>query len=736
MAFKIDKDNLGGGIPNKLNEATDKVENSSSSNTTQSNNTKHDNNSSSNESNQTVKVNIPLLQNVANKIKDAVDNMASAVKSLNVASSKLPSANKSPKVTEAKIQTTETTSETAYLSSIWDKALQKYNEMEEELKDNIANLKSKISAPVALSGGDSNSVHVGTSTNSEKLETEEFYQACEANGVSSAQMKADYFTVVERRGQREADLVLNGFVQNRPSNFADYNFHPVDLDISNANASSYYFDPNEIGEYHVNSETLGISGVDFEFVQVLPNDCTALEQITYDYAKANFINTARTLPSNMLTNGQNTSGTKVILTCSNDAMNVLNEEGNKNTNWGGFYNYENDVVTVDAHGTLINNEYYTRDVVIHELAHRFDDIYADKENNTNWQSDKRSWQTYRDEDIDIIPPLVKDGYVGRKNDGSVNDAFNQNEFFAETVVAYAINSLALKNQAPREYNAVQTMLGEDTAGFYNKNINAVLNGTLKNYEGSLVQELLVSPEENTQPSSKEDLIDNGEETIEIEHPEIIDEGESNVTPKEEDIPNSEDYNQSVEENKIEEPKQDNNESNNQQTQIEPEKPIISNKLKDYDNQIRGFRSTNNESSNNKAQYNRNDIYTEAEEHSYIPPVNTIKSLERWSLDYETNEIAIYANNYYTMLENGDLDMPDEDDVMINMLDKWNKLYEDNKEKLKDLQYKDCPKYQNMKEFFINMMIIYFKKPDDLRKLSPEVYDSYTEIFGADSGGTW
>ena len=723
MALKLDRDNLGGGVPNKLKEASDKIE-TTSSNTSSSSRSNSSNSTSNKGGDKLVKVNIPLFENVANKIKDAVDNMSLAAKNLTAALNKVQSESKSPKITEAKIKTTEITNETSFFSNIWDNAVKKYKEMEEEVKQNIANLQNNISSPVALSTESPSSSSLRTIADVKKLESEDFYNTCELNGVSTEQMKKDYEYIVEKKGQEEADLVLKAFIKNRPSNFSDYSFNPTDKKLSPADASNYYFDPNEIGKYQVNSETLKISEVDFEFVQVLPIDCTILEQITYDYVKANTINTMRTMPSELLAKAQNTPGSKVVLTSSNEAMNRFDQMGNKNTNWGGLYNYENDVVIIDAHGTFINNKYYTRDAVIHEFAHRFDDIYVDKKNNTKWQSDNTSWEKYHKEDLEKIPSLVQHGYEAFNSDGSINENFNQNEFFAETIVAYAINPLGLKDQAPREYAAVKKMLGDNTEGFYNENINSVLNGTLKNYSGSLVPEMQTISDENQPPLLEDDLVDETEVS------------EENTTNS------SNNGNQSDGADKADngisgEPRQGTNAIDNRQAYIDPEKQIDINKLKDYNNRLGTMQPTGNEvHTTNPYQYNRNEIYVEPFQYSYVPPINASRSIENWSSDYETREIAIYANNYYTMLEAGDLDMPDEDDIMINMFDKWNKLYEENKEKLIDLQYKDCPKYQNVKEFFINMMIIYFKSPDDLRKLSPEVYDSYTEIFGADSGGTW
>ena len=111
----------------------------------------------------------------------------------------------------------------------------------------------------------------------------------------------------------------------------------------------------------------------YEFNQVLPKDCTKIEGLVYNFSKANIINTMRTLPDKYLKLCSEGSSNSIILTTSREAM-------NNDGTWSGYYKpssiyrRNNNMIVIDIHGSLNDNEYYTQDTIIHEMAHKFDDM--------------------------------------------------------------------------------------------------------------------------------------------------------------------------------------------------------------------------------------------------------------------------------------------------------------------------------------------------------------------------
>ncbi len=293
--------------------------------------------------------------------------------------------------------------------------------------------------------------------------------------------------IYDNRGKKAFEGVINYLLRGRPKNYNDNQFRP--RPGGGLRNELYDFDLETIDNYEKNSEGIDIaSECWYDFVQVLPEDCTDIERIAYDYFKANIINTMRALPESFQnTVGGNGTKSTVILTSDSDSQ---DHKGN----WAGyycpglFYDAGGNVVVLMALEDFHNgiyfsdiNAFYTRDVIIHELSHCFDDnlegldlTYEDLLNGRNYSTGVKTeaWKGLYDKYHQLLPDVLWNGYEDYK--GSVV------EFFADAMNAYFVNPDRLKELCDEElYNAITEALGGDYGGYYTNNIDSVLDTPYK-----------------------------------------------------------------------------------------------------------------------------------------------------------------------------------------------------------------------------------------------------------------
>ena len=274
--------------------------------------------------------------------------------------------------------------------------------------------------------------------------------------------------VYDNRGSNSAYNVIKALGNNCPKNYFEYHFLPTNQSKNNA---SYDFNNSTIYQYETNSEIININGYNYEFNQVLPKDCTKTERLVYNFTKANVINTMRTLPDNYLRLCSLGNSNSIILTSSKEAM-------NNPSNWGGYYkpsNYFSDntnMIVIDVNRGMEMNDYYTQDILIHELSHKYDDMLRN-ENIINsllgreyYSTTDSNWKEMFEKHQDIIKSLTHYEY---------KDFPNINEFFGDTAVAYFKNPHELKNNCPEIYDLFSKTLGKEYGYSYNDKIVEILN---------------------------------------------------------------------------------------------------------------------------------------------------------------------------------------------------------------------------------------------------------------------
>ena len=280
----------------------------------------------------------------------------------------------------------------------------------------------------------------------------------------------DLLYILNKRGSSEAHAVMQALVNNAPNNYLSYNFNPGNI----TNTDKYYdFNSNTINNYSTNSEIININGYDYEICQVLPSDVTNTEKLVYNFSKANVINTMRTLPDKYLKLCSGGSSNSIILTSSREAM-------NNSGVWSGYYKpssiyvRNNNMIVVDIHGSLIDNEYYTQDTIIHEMAHKFDDMMYETNliekifGKPNYTNNHNEWQECFNKYKNILNGIDYDGY----------EQFpNVNEFFGDAMVAYFKSPETVKKLCPELYELTSKMLdGEYGYSYSDRIVNILYSG--------------------------------------------------------------------------------------------------------------------------------------------------------------------------------------------------------------------------------------------------------------------
>ena len=289
-------------------------------------------------------------------------------------------------------------------------------------------------------------------------------------GLNAFDVLNELSEIYLRSGRDETTNIMYALLNNCPDNYEDYNFNPVSQLYDD---NQYGYNPDTIGNYETNSEIISINGINFEFAQVLPKNCTNIERLVYNFAKANCINTMKTLPKEYLDLSTECydRGNVIILTCDKNAMTYPG-------GWAGLFNqhpsivlprkdFASGIICLDIHLTIEYakskelSEFITKDGFIHELGHRFCTLTGQ-----NVDSQKDWWNLvsfFNKLKMEVILPLGYD-----------SDAYDDiNEFVADIFAAYFTRGEELKRFCPDLYEKISQMLGGDFGGSYSKNIKRI-----------------------------------------------------------------------------------------------------------------------------------------------------------------------------------------------------------------------------------------------------------------------
>ncbi len=286
-------------------------------------------------------------------------------------------------------------------------------------------------------------------------------------GLDKEKVMNDLLTIFNKRGNTEAHAIMQALVNNAPDNYNEYHFNPGNITKS---YKQYDFNSDTVDNYVTNSEIINVNGYDYEICQVLPKDVTETEKLVYNFAKANVINTMRTLPDKYLQLCSEGSTNAIILTTDRAAM-------KNNGIWSGYYKpssiyvRNNNMIVVDIHGSLVDNEYYTQDTIIHEMGHKFDDMMYETNiidklfGKPNYSNNNSAWTECYKKYKNVLNGINLDGY---------EEFPNVNEFFGDAMVAYFKSPELVKRLCPELYELTSKMLDGEYGYSYNERIANIL----------------------------------------------------------------------------------------------------------------------------------------------------------------------------------------------------------------------------------------------------------------------
>ena len=290
----------------------------------------------------------------------------------------------------------------------------------------------------------------------------------EEYGLDQETIVNDLLYVYDKRGSTEAYAIIRALENNAPQNYHEYNFNPT----SQMHSNDYYdYNDNTINKYQTNSENIDINGYTYEIAQVLPKDCTKTEELAYNFGKTNIINTMRTLPDKYLKICSQGNSNAITLTYTRDAM-------NNTANWSGYYkpsaflSSKTNSITIDIHGSFIDNTFYTQDTLIHEMGHKFDDLLYGKNvidwifGTTSYTKSHSEWTKAYKKYSNVVSGLNMSGYMTYPN---------VNEFFGDATVAYFKTPDLVKTMCPEVYTLMNNMLDGEYGYSYDEKIVHILN---------------------------------------------------------------------------------------------------------------------------------------------------------------------------------------------------------------------------------------------------------------------
>ena len=189
--------------------------------------------------------------------------------------------------------------------------------------------------------------------------------------VNKGQMTDDLYLILTQIGTDYFNRVVNGLA-NMPKNYDKLVFETTKFE---GNYSDYDINEKYLEYSDINTEKIPIHGKKIEFVQVLPKGCTATEELVYNFAKANVINTITSLPdsfANVVLNNNN----PIVLT-----YNPLTQIHSDFSN--GYYIQNNNSDSSNKNSvpfvfnvqqSLTKNETLTNYDVIYTMAKKFAEV--------------------------------------------------------------------------------------------------------------------------------------------------------------------------------------------------------------------------------------------------------------------------------------------------------------------------------------------------------------------------
>lgn len=282
-----------------------------------------------------------------------------------------------------------------------------------------------------------------------------------STGVTMGDVVSDYIDIKNKKGLSYAVDVINALGWNYPSNYSEYHFNPTDVPTDKIDYARTEIDPNTANNYRVRNENVDINGYTYDIVQVLPTSCHKIEELVYDFNKANIVNTMSTLPDVFLDAGRSGASNCLVLTCDENAMMYKGEQTKK---YGGYYRPGSEMVVINTKYAFSGSRYslVSQDWVIHEYAHKYDDMK--NKNGDYYTENSKKWNDLYNENKNKINGIDPGGY----------DEFpDAQEFFADGMVAYFKSPDALKGVSEEVYNAYTEILGGDYGGSFTNNIGSI-----------------------------------------------------------------------------------------------------------------------------------------------------------------------------------------------------------------------------------------------------------------------
>ncbi len=147
------------------------------------------------------------------------------------------------------------------------------------------------------------------------------------SNMSNQDIKTDLYYILDHRGKADFDSIYYTIENMCPENYQYYHLEPVNKARDSAN---YDYNRYTIGDYQTNSDFITITSVSqfketfhftYEIAQVLPKDCTSIENLAYDIIKTNVINCLRSQPHNALEYIDKKNNNLIVLTCDPKSQN-------------------------------------------------------------------------------------------------------------------------------------------------------------------------------------------------------------------------------------------------------------------------------------------------------------------------------------------------------------------------------------------------------------------------------
>ena len=324
-------------------------------------------------------------------------------------------------------------------------------------------------------------------------------------GLDVDEVRKELLYIYEKRGSDEMELIMHALLYNCPDNFEEYNFNPTEMQPPYE--GRYALDPSLYGTYKLNVEKITIHGIEFEYVQTLPSDCTGIEALANNFTKARMCNTLRSLPKSFLRCV--TAKCNTIVSTHDDDISLY-----KNSSAAEWYNPNqgsafDSCIILKGYSALRDVEWYTKNAFIHELGHKFDDTLADLLGTKipwNWSAvDKVKWEDFYTRYKNITQAMTESGY---------NPPPDVGEFFAEVICSYFIAPDELQGLAPDLYDEISALLGGDYGKSFNKNNEEIEQGRGNKGELEVPQEEYPEPQpgpgpmpEPTPPPTQNTIID-------------------------------------------------------------------------------------------------------------------------------------------------------------------------------------------------------------------------------------